>query len=69
MATVEQTTMVMEYFRHRPRELCATCGQNLEARPGVRLCRGCLEVAGTVLEAIRAEESRALMVRPQKGTS
>lgn len=49
----------------RPPPTCIACNGNAEARPGARLCRSCLEVAGVILEAIRAEESRwALMVRP-----
>lgn len=56
---------VLAYFSHRPRGECVTCKQRLEARPGVRLCRACLQVAADVLEAIKAEEGRALMVRPE----
>jgi hypothetical protein len=39
------------------RARCIACCKTPEARPGVRLCRGCLEVAATILEAIRAEEA------------
>ncbi len=57
---------VMNYFAHQPRRLCITCQQRLEARPGVRLCRSCLEVAAACFEAIKAEEAPALIVRPEQ---
>lgn len=39
------------------RTRCIACLNAPEARPGVRFCRGCLEVAAAELEAIRAEEA------------
>jgi hypothetical protein len=46
-----------EKARAARREKCIACFKEPEARPGVRFCRGCLEVAATLLEAIRAEEA------------
>lgn len=40
-----------------PDPICVTCGQNLEAMPGVRLCRPCLEVGQTVLRTLLAAEA------------
>lgn len=37
--------------------LCATCGLNTEALPGVRLCRPCLEVGQVVLRTLLAAEA------------
>jgi hypothetical protein len=52
---------ILKYFEGRTPSVCATCSQSPEARPGVRLCRTCLEVAWTVAEAIHEQEERAAL--------
>ena len=54
----------MTYFANRPRSMCVACNQLLEARPGVRMCRTCLDMAGACLEAIRAKEEAEKAGRP-----
>jgi hypothetical protein len=49
---------VLKYFDGRTPSTCIACSQSPEARPGVRLCRPCLEVAWVVAEAIHEQEER-----------
>lgn len=44
------------------RDPCALCHVMPEVAGGVRLCRGCLETAGVILEAIKADEAKARLV-------
>jgi hypothetical protein len=57
---------IVGFFSTGELRSCITCGERTEARPGVRLCRQCLEVATVVLEAIEQEEAKIEALRAGK---